>query len=72
MRELLGKRTKAGPDDTVPRLLQIYIWQTPIAMLNAGIYIFLLSIIVFPGLNVWPLNDAANEGSDGKVNVPMM
>ncbi len=73
IRSLLGQKLLSEDSDRsetwVPRMLQLYVWQTPIMLLNFGILAFVigLGIMVFENINRTDNSGNASTGVDGKV-----
>jgi hypothetical protein len=73
IRSLLGKKVVSKDGDSgvtwVPRVLQLYVWQTPIMHLNFGILGFIvgLGIMVFESRSGANNSRPASTGLDAKV-----
>jgi hypothetical protein len=62
LRNLLGHQTAEG---WKPRKLQLFIWQTPVMMLNGGIYIFVIGL----GVVVYGSTIALQRRTKDELNV---
>lgn len=74
IRSLLGQKLVSKDSDRsetwVPRMLQLYVWQTPIMLLNFGILAFVvgLGIMVFENRNGADNSGQASMGIDAKIS----
>ena len=73
IRDLLGEKLLPEDNDRgeiwVPRILQLYVWQTPIMLLNFGILVFVvgLGIMVSENRNRMVKTSQPSIGLDGNV-----
>jgi hypothetical protein len=74
IRSLLGQKLVSKDSDRsetwIPRKLQLYIWQTPIMLLNFGIlaFVFGLGIMVFENRNGADNSGSTTIGVEAKVS----
>jgi hypothetical protein len=74
IRSLLGQKLVSKDSDRsetwIPRKLQLYVWQTPIMLLNFGIlaFVFGLGIMVFENRNGADNSGSTMIGVEAKVS----